>query len=164
MPDTIEVAAVVALDARGRILSVRKTHTGYFLLPGGKPEPGEKPRDTAARELAEETGITARAGDLSYSGRFSAPAANEPGCTVECELFVLSRPIDGDEVAVDREIAEARFFRPDSTDPVLAPLSREVIFPALAATAPGPSAAVPQPVGNQRVTVDTSPPEPAPGR
>ncbi|MFF7296491.1 NUDIX domain-containing protein [Streptomyces sp. NPDC008265] len=42
--------------ARGRIVLVRHPWRG-LVPPGGKVEPGECPRDGAARKLAEETGL-----------------------------------------------------------------------------------------------------------
>ena len=127
----IRVAALVIRDRRGNILSVRKKDTAFFLLPGGKPEPGERPVDTALRELREETGLTVGEQSVDYVGCFSAPAANESGHTVVCDCFVLRGFIDPAEVTVAREIAEARFFAPDTTSRAVAPLSRDVIFPAV---------------------------------
>mgnify|MGYP001544465325 CR=1 FL=1 len=57
-------AAVVALDAAGRLCVVRQYRHGIagFLweIPAGKLDPGEAPEACAVRELAEETGIVAQ--------------------------------------------------------------------------------------------------------
>jgi ADP-ribose diphosphatase len=57
-------AAVVAVDAENRVCLVRQYRHGIadFLweVPAGKLDPGEAPETCAVRELAEETGISAR--------------------------------------------------------------------------------------------------------
>ncbi|HMK85329.1 MAG TPA: NUDIX hydrolase [Steroidobacteraceae bacterium] len=57
-------AAVVAVDAAGRVCLVRQYRHGVadFLweIPAGKLDAGEAPEVCAVRELAEETGVTAR--------------------------------------------------------------------------------------------------------
>ncbi len=57
-------AAVVALDANGHVCLLRQyRHAGggwLWELPAGKLEAREAPAQTAARELAEEAGVTAR--------------------------------------------------------------------------------------------------------
>jgi 8-oxo-dGTP diphosphatase len=57
----VGVSAVVVRD--GAVLVGRRIGShggGTWAFPGGKPDPGEHPRDTAARELLEETGLVAR--------------------------------------------------------------------------------------------------------
>jgi 8-oxo-dGTP pyrophosphatase MutT (NUDIX family) len=57
-------AAVVAVDADNRVCLVRQYRHGVedFLweIPAGKLDPGEAPDVCAVRELAEETGVSAR--------------------------------------------------------------------------------------------------------
>src|ERR1700677_3499005 len=57
-------AAVVAVDAQDRVCLVRQYRHGIadFLweIPAGKLDRGEAPEVCAVRELAEETGVTAR--------------------------------------------------------------------------------------------------------
>jgi ADP-ribose pyrophosphatase len=56
-------AAVVALDASGRVCVVRQYRHGIedfmWEIPAGKLDSGEAPAVCAVRELAEETGVTA---------------------------------------------------------------------------------------------------------
>ncbi len=63
----IHVVAGVIRDARGRILLARRTEgrdlAGLWEFPGGKVEPGESPEAALVRELREELGIDAGAGD-----------------------------------------------------------------------------------------------------
>src|ERR1700688_1826995 len=57
-------AAAVAVDGAGRVCLVRQYRHGVadFLweIPAGNLDTGEAPQACAARELAEETGVTAR--------------------------------------------------------------------------------------------------------
>ena len=57
-------AAVVAVDELNRVCFVRQYRHGIedfmWEIPAGKLDPGEAPDACAVRELAEETGVTAR--------------------------------------------------------------------------------------------------------
>jgi len=83
----IRIVAAVVLDDDGRLLVVRKRGTTVFIQPGGKLEPGETPAAALVREVREELGV----GVLTVReiGHHEAPAANEPGHTVEADLFLV---------------------------------------------------------------------------
>ncbi|MGK9335294.1 NUDIX hydrolase [Sinorhizobium meliloti] len=58
-----ERASSAILERNGRYLLVRRANppsADMYAFPGGRAEPGETPAQTALRELAEETGISAR--------------------------------------------------------------------------------------------------------
>ena len=126
----IRIAAVVIENPYGKILSVRKRGTTALMLPGGKIEPGEKPIQTATREIFEEIGLDLPLSELTHLDTLTAPAANEPGASVCCDVFIWSGVLDH-LPSVRAEIDEACWCDVSSTSLELAPLSREVVFPRL---------------------------------
>jgi 8-oxo-dGTP diphosphatase len=122
----IRIAAALIEDDRGRLLLVRKAGTRAFMQAGGKIEPGETPLATLCRELAEELSLEIEPSAAVYLGRFTAPAANEPGHLVEAELFHLRSNQAGGMAA---EIAEAVWVdRADAARLELAPLTRDHVL------------------------------------
>ena len=129
--EPIRVCAVVFRDTRGRVLSVRKRGTSRFMLPGGKPEPGETPRETAVREVREEIGTLIDAPSLTPLATFLAPAANEAGRDVEGTIFTCDEPVDPQPAAEIEEIAWVDPRNPANAGVDLAPLLETKVFPAL---------------------------------
>ncbi|MDQ0738813.1 NUDIX domain-containing protein [Pseudomonas sp. W4I3] len=124
---TIRIAAAVLIDKDGQTLLVRKRGTQAFMQPGGKIDAGEQPVEALARELYEELNLRIDPADAVYLGQFSAPAANEPGFTVQAEMFQLHI---GVAVTPAAEIEEIRWIDPMGDGGVhLAPLSRDQILP-----------------------------------
>lgn len=129
MRDQIKVSAVILRDDAGRVLTVRKRGTRLLMFPGGKPEPGETPRETAVREVAEELGVVLDPAKLSLLGTFDAPAANEAYSDVQATVY------EHPDVAVSRPLAEIEHLQwvdPAANTEDLAPLLRDAVFPALA--------------------------------
>ena len=122
MTAPIHVSAAVITDTEGRLLLVRKSGTTAFMQPGGKPEPGESPAQTLVRELAEEIGVHVPESRLRALGRFTAPAANEPGHEVVADVFAVD--IGDATPVVAAEIAELRWVAPaDAEGLEVAPLA-----------------------------------------
>lgn len=130
MSNIIRVAAVVLQNAQGDVLTVRKRGTAKFMLPGGKPEAGEQPVDTAIREAAEEVGLRLDEARMELLGSFEAPAANEPDHLLISTVFL--HPLEA-EPQIDGEIEEQRWQSPTVLRDDLAPMLIQNVFPALAA-------------------------------
>ncbi|TLZ43817.1 MAG: NUDIX domain-containing protein [Methanobacteriota archaeon] len=55
--ETVRASGAVVVGPRRRVLLLRRTDEGFWCLPKGKMERGETARDTAVREVREETGL-----------------------------------------------------------------------------------------------------------
>jgi len=129
MSRVLDIVTAVIRDADGRMLLVRKRGTTTFMKPGGKRDGGENDLETLARELKEELGCRLVAAELL--GRFSAPAANEAGFTVQSATYLTS--VEGD-IAALAEIEELAWIDPAAPgDLRLAPLLTDAVLPALLA-------------------------------
>jgi len=123
----IRIVAAVVVNGAGETLLVRKRGSAAFMQPGGKLVRGETSLGALEREIVEELGCGLERGSCRALGRFSAPAANEPGWTVEAELF--SARLSG-EIRLDGEIEEAVWVDPYREPALeLAPLTRRHALP-----------------------------------
>src|SRR5206468_4435057 len=71
-------AGAVVRREDGRMLVIRRGRgpsLGLWSIPGGRAEPGEELRETAAREVLEETGLTVQVG--ARLGRVLLPAGDD---------------------------------------------------------------------------------------
>ncbi|RWW90889.1 hypothetical protein BHE74_00002018 [Ensete ventricosum] len=127
MPSTIRIAAALLIGTDGQTLLVRKRGTQAFMQPGGKIDAGEQLAEALARELHEELNLRIDPSAAVYLGTFSAPAVNEPGFTVEAELFQVNIDVN---VTPAAEIEEVRWIDPAGDGGLqLAPLTRDLILP-----------------------------------
>lgn len=138
----VNVCAVAIRNKDGLVLTVRKKSSDGFMMPGGKPELGESPVQTACREVSEEIGLTPDPSRMHYLGILEAVALNEAGFTVRAKTFEYA-PTEEQRahlasLSPHAEIAELRWVDPAMTRPsdvaAQAPLNTEQIFPLLAAT------------------------------
>jgi ADP-ribose pyrophosphatase YjhB (NUDIX family) len=94
----VGVGAVVVRD--GQLLLVRRAmhpEIGRWSVPAGFLDPGEHPRDAAAREVLEETGVTVAVGDLLEI--FSSPPAGGASLFLLYDaVYVGGEPRAGDDV------------------------------------------------------------------
>lgn len=112
------VPAVGVVCLRGaEVLLIRRgkpPRVGEWSLPGGRIEPGERATDAALRELAEETGVTARITGLIdvVDGIFTEAGLHYVLIDYAAE-WVSGGPIAGDDAL------EARFVPLDQVEALI---------------------------------------------
>ncbi|MFI8739970.1 NUDIX hydrolase [Stutzerimonas zhaodongensis] len=125
----LKIATACLLDEAGRVLIVRKRGTQAFMLPGGKIEGEETPRQALERELHEELDLLIEPSKLESLGHFQSRAANEPDHWVEADVFVARLEAS---VKVQAEIDALDWLEVHAErQGHLAPLLREQVLPAL---------------------------------
>jgi len=64
----VRCVGAIITDDDGRLLLVQRGHApsqGLWSIPGGRVEPGESDEQAVMREIAEETGLVVRVGELA---------------------------------------------------------------------------------------------------
>jgi 8-oxo-dGTP pyrophosphatase MutT (NUDIX family) len=126
-PRIIRIAAALIDNEAGQLLLVRKNGTPWFMQAGGKIEDGESALAALRRELGEEIGLCTTDNAFRFLGCFSAPAANEPGDTLEAIVFHVRIQ---NSTEPQSEIEEAVWVLPaEAATLPLAPLTRDYIIP-----------------------------------
>ena len=114
------------------LLLVRKRGSDCFILPGGKPEPGEDDLTALSREIDEELGCTMAPENVRYIGTFRDRAAGLPDTEVVVRLYAGA--LVGDPVP-QAEIEQIIWFDPRTgTSMELAPSLTNSIVPYLYST------------------------------
>ncbi len=106
MNQKIRIASAIICNANNDLLVVRKRNSLFYMLPGGKIEPGEELIDTLLRELLEELGLQFAKDDFSFLGSHETAAANEANTTVQGNIFLLTKPLLLDKLDNKAEIEE----------------------------------------------------------
>jgi 8-oxo-dGTP diphosphatase len=124
--EPLRVVAAAILDG-GRVLLVSKREApDVFYLPGGKPDAGELPLVTLARELAEELGVDLVHAELLGVVCDQAALERTP---MEMRVYVVA--VDG-TVTPQAEIDAVAWVGSDGASPGrLAPAIRNHVLPQL---------------------------------
>lgn len=103
---TVRGCRALVIDPQGRVLLIRHSYgSGHWMLPGGGLGPREDPLAGAARELAEETGVTLH--DAVLLGEATDPLSLH-------ETYLVAGWSDDLPVPDGREILAAGWFAPDA--------------------------------------------------
>jgi 8-oxo-dGTP diphosphatase len=128
VPGPLRVVAAAIVEDRRVLLVSKRAAPHVFYLPGGKPDGGEEPLATLARELGEELGV-ALVGSEPL-GVVTDEAAIE---RTPMEMHVYLAAVDG-AVAARAEIDTLAWVGADGRSPgALAPAIRNHVLPRLAA-------------------------------
>ncbi|WP_103354682.1 NUDIX hydrolase [Amycolatopsis sp. CA-128772] len=122
LPRLVPAALVVVVHA-GAVLLMFDKRRRQWELPGGMAEPGETARETAARELAEETGIHGVALTFAAVAEFALtrPVRRELLAVYRAELATAPR------LTLSEEGLGFRWWSPrEPVDPDVSPLDAEM--------------------------------------
>src|SRR5438067_6029600 len=126
--EPLHVVAGVILEGRRVLLVSKRAAPDVFYLPGGKPDVGEGPLVTLARELSEELGVTLVGSELLAVVSDQAALERTP-----MEMQVYLATVAG-EVTPRAEIEAVAWVGASGASPgMLAPAIRNHVLPQLAA-------------------------------
>ena len=107
-----KVGVGVVVMAEDKLLLVKRMmapEIGKWSIPAGYLDAGEDPRETAVREVWEETNLSVEIGDL-VDVYFNEDVATEGGASI---FILYEATLLGGELKAGDDAAAARFFGPD---------------------------------------------------
>ena len=146
-------ANAIVSRSDGRILLTLRAHTpwrGLWCAPGGFCEHAEDPRDAAARESLEETGVAIRVGPILgiWVDAYADDPRDEDADWISVAYFAAEAVSEEGEPD-PAEVSEQRWFAPDELPRELAPPGTlESVLGAWAAHAGRSRRPEPEPVGD----------------
>lgn len=129
--------AVLVRNEHGHILLEKRRDCGLWGMPGGRLEAGESVRETAEREVLEETGFTVRV--LGLLGVYSGPAdriISYPDNVLQIVDVLVEAVITGGTLRISDESEAMTFFPVDALPPdaALIPPARRIVRDIVAGT------------------------------
>ncbi|BAL61787.1 NUDIX domain-containing protein [Melissococcus plutonius] len=97
-----KVAALILKDSHLLVVKKKKNKT-HFILPGGKIETGELPKEALIRELLEEVSLSVQENELNYLLDFTVKSQFSDD-RLNTTLYYLNSEVDYDGVCPDNEI------------------------------------------------------------
>ncbi|SPM38832.1 ADP-ribose pyrophosphatase YjhB, NUDIX family, partial [Mycobacterium numidiamassiliense] len=121
------LAGITAVTVRDRkVLLVKRSDNGAWTAVTGILEPGENPADGAAREVLEETGVSARATKLAWV-HVTKPTVHANGDQAQYLNHVFRMEwLSGEPFAADDESTEAAWFDLDQLPPMTENMHRRI--------------------------------------
>ena len=121
------LAGITAVTIRDRkVLLVKRSDNGAWTAVTGIVEPGENPADCAAREVSEETGVSARPTRLAWV-HVTPPTVHVNGDQAQYLDHVFRmRWLSGEPFAADEETTAAAWFDLDQLPPMTADMRRRI--------------------------------------
>lgn len=128
MTPQVRVAAVAVRDGRLLVVEHRKRGQRYWVLPGGRLEPGETLNAALKRELLEELGLVAEVGALLAVYETLAPDRHTVNLAFAAEVGRQEPQLDRQDVVLAgwQWMELARLGRLDFRPPI-APVLAEII-------------------------------------
>lgn len=122
---------ITAVTIRGRkVLLVKRSDNGAWTAVTGIVEPGENPADCAAREVREDTGVSARATRLAWV-HVTRPAIHANGDHAQYLDHVFRMEwLSGEPFPADDESTAAAWFDLDELPPMTADMLRRITLSA----------------------------------
>ena len=121
------LAGITAVTIQDRkVLLVKRSDNGAWTAVTGILEPGENPADGAAREVREETGVSARATRLAWV-HVTQPTVHANGDRAQYLNHVFRMEwLSGEPFAADDESTEAAWFDLDQLPPMTENMHRRI--------------------------------------